>query len=225
MVLYLTSFNWNLLGMFIKNISSVTEVEITENHSKFSEEPKEIQFFIWVDGQQVLSEKKLKKCKACYYQSEINCVTKYYRLSKVLQIRGSQLFWLALINRCSGSWWWSCIYYTTDLYNFKVRTECPEVRIKLGRCYYKSWDGKWWHELNLYEFIMHVESVIDYQSALYQRWGALLYHRWRCCLLGSQRWHQIFVWQNSCSMDCARYFTSQYIRSRLLLPVCVFDCQ
>ncbi len=26
----------------------------------------------------------------------------------------------------------SCLYYTTDLYKFEVRTECPEVRIKLG---------------------------------------------------------------------------------------------
>ncbi len=42
--------------------------------------------------------------------------------------------------------------YTMDLYEFEVRTECPEVRIELGRCYYKSKDGKRRHELNLYKF-------------------------------------------------------------------------
>ncbi len=53
------------------------------------------------------------------------------------------------------------------------------------------------------------------------RWGVLLYHLWQCCLLGSQRWHQIFVWWNSCSIDCTRYFIRQHSRfARLLLPVC-----
>jgi hypothetical protein len=46
--------------------------------------------------------------------------------------------------------------YTTDLYEFEVRTECPDVRIKLGRCYYKSLDGKWRHKLSLFKFIMQV---------------------------------------------------------------------
>ncbi len=38
--------------------------------------------------------------------------------------------------------------------------------------------------------------------------------------------HQIFVWRNSCSIVCARYFVSQYSRfARLSLLVCVFDCR
>ncbi len=57
------------------------------------------------------------------------------------------------------------------------------------------------------------------------RWGLLLYHRWCLCLLGSQLWHQIFVYQNSCTIDCARYFIRQHSRfARLSLPLCVFDC-
>jgi hypothetical protein len=53
-----------------------------------------------------------------------------------------------------------------------------------------------------------------------------LYHQWQCCLLGSQQQQQIFVWQNSCSIDCARYFIRQHSRfARLLSPVCVFDCR
>jgi hypothetical protein len=41
----------------------------------------------------------------------------------------------------------------------------------------------------------------------------------------SQRRHQIFVWRNSCSIVCSRYFIRQHSRfARLLLPVCIFDC-
>ncbi len=63
------------------------------------------------------------------------------------------------IYRWSGKRSKSCLYYATDLYEFEVRTECPEVRIELGRCYYKSWDGKQRHESNLYNFIMHVHTL------------------------------------------------------------------
>jgi hypothetical protein len=42
------------------------------------------------------------------------------------------------IHRWSGKRRCSCLYYATDLYEFEVRTECPEVRIELGRCYYKA---------------------------------------------------------------------------------------
>jgi hypothetical protein len=76
-------------------------------------------------------------------------------------------------------------------------------------------------------FIMqgHTLDIINQQSAKHLRWGVLLYHRCWCCLLGSQQQHQLFVWQNSCSKECPRYFIRQHNRFALLsLAVCVFDC-
>ena len=67
----------------------------------------------------------------CYYNKNKNEVS----IKRFFNLLGK---YLVNINRWSGKRSKSCLYYATDLYEFEVRTECPEVRIKLGRCYYKS---------------------------------------------------------------------------------------
>ncbi len=54
------------------------------------------------------------------------------------------------------------LYYTTDLYEFKVRTEYPDVRIELRRCYYKFWEVRIANEDmsgTCKSFIMHIHTL------------------------------------------------------------------
>jgi hypothetical protein len=42
------------------------------------------------------------------------------------------LFHLEDIHRCSGSWSWSCLYYTMDSYKLEVRAECRKSESNMG---------------------------------------------------------------------------------------------
>ena len=66
-----------------------------------------------------------------------DCLLSTSILSKICNSKSIKFIGL-IIYRWSGKRRCSCLYYATDLYKFEVRTECPEVRIELGRCYYKS---------------------------------------------------------------------------------------